>query len=121
MDPYAALGALLRGLFLVRRVISLPRTTSPVAYPGHVPIYDFACRSCGERFEALVFASQTPACPVCGAPEPERLFSPIAGQLKTGVRGAAARRSDATRHTRDEQLREGFAKKREQRKQHGDG
>jgi putative FmdB family regulatory protein len=99
----------------------LAETTSPVAYPGHVPIYDFECRACGERFEALVSASQKPACPVCATPEPKRLFSPIAGQLKTGVRGAAARRSDATRHARDERLREGFAQKRERRKHGGDG
>jgi putative FmdB family regulatory protein len=87
------------------------------AYPGCVPLYDFACRACGERFEALVAAGQAPACPVCAAPEPERLFSPIAGPLKTGVRGSAARRSDSLRHSRDEQLREGLANKRERRKQ----
>jgi putative FmdB family regulatory protein len=86
-----------------------------------VPIYDFECRACGERFEALVARAESPACPICATPEPTRLFSPIAGQLKTGLRGVAARRSDATRHTRDERLREGFAKKREDRKQGGGG
>jgi putative FmdB family regulatory protein len=85
-----------------------------------VPIYDFQCRGCGERFEGMVTsASQRPPCPVCGAPEPERLFSPIARAQKTGLRGAAARRSDATRKARDEQLREKLAKKRE-RTQRGD-
>jgi putative FmdB family regulatory protein len=84
-----------------------------------VPIYDFECSACGERFEALVAAAQRPACPTCGAPEPARLFSPIAGPLKTGLRGAAARRSDSLRHSRDERLREGFANKRERRKQSG--
>jgi putative FmdB family regulatory protein len=86
-----------------------------------MPIYDFECRECGERFEALGAASQRPACPACGTPEPERLFSPISGPLKTGLRGGAARRSDATRHARDEQLREGFANKRQERNQRGDG
>lgn len=85
-----------------------------------VPIYDFECSECGERFEELVAVSQRPACPACGTPEPERLFSPISGSLKTGLHGAAARRSNATRHARDEQLREGFARKREERKQRGE-
>ena len=89
------------------------------AYPACVPIYDFECPACSERFEALVAAAQRPACPVCGALEPVRLFSPIAGPLKTGLRGSAARRSDSLRHSRDEQLREGLANKRELRKQSG--
>jgi hypothetical protein len=59
--------------------------------------------------------SEQPACPSCGAPDPNRLFSPIAGALKTGLRGTAARRSNATRKAREEQRREGFAKQREQR------
>jgi putative FmdB family regulatory protein len=89
------------------------------AYSRCVPIYDFECRACGERFEALVAAGQQPVCPVCGGPEPARLFSPIAGPFKTGLRGSAARRSDSLRHSRDERLREGLAKKRELRKQSG--
>jgi putative FmdB family regulatory protein len=86
-----------------------------------VPIYDFECRRCGERFEAMVAVTVTerPACPICATPEPTRLFSPIAGALKTGVHGADARRSDSARHSRDERLREGLAIKREQRRQSG--
>jgi putative FmdB family regulatory protein len=84
-----------------------------------MPIYDFACRECGERFEALVDVAQRPACPACAAPEPDRLFSPIAKAAKAGLRGAEARRSDSLRHSRDERLREGLADKREKRKQAG--
>jgi putative FmdB family regulatory protein len=97
----------------------LARSTRSPAYPRCVPIYDFECPACGERFEALLAAAQRPACPVCGAPEPTRLFSPIAGAPKAGLRGSAARRSDSLRHSRDEQLREGLANKREFRKQSG--
>jgi putative FmdB family regulatory protein len=84
-----------------------------------MPIYDFECLSCGERFEALVATSERPACPACAAPEPKRLFSPISGPLTTGLRGGDARRSNATRRAREEQRREGFAKNREERKQRG--
>jgi putative FmdB family regulatory protein len=95
-----------------------PGTGAP-AYPECVPIYDFECHACGERFEALVAVGQLPACPACATSEPQRLFSPIAGPLKTGLRGSAARRSDSLRHSRDERLREGLASKRESRKQTG--
>ena len=84
-----------------------------------MPIYDFACRGCGEQFEALVDAAARPACPVCAAPEPDRLFSPIAAAPKAGLRGSEARRSNTLRHSRDERLREGLATKRERRKQTG--
>jgi len=84
-----------------------------------VPLYDFECRACGERFEELVAVEELPECPACGAPQPDRLFSPIAGELRTGLRGAAARRSNSLRHSRDERLREKLATKRERRKQSG--
>lgn len=89
------------------------------AYSQGVPIYDFACPACGEQFEALVAMSEIPRCPACAAPDPRRLFAPIAAARKTGLHGAAARRSDNLRHSRDEQLREGFAVEREARRQSG--
>jgi len=30
-----------------------------------MPLYDFDCQDCGQTFELLVFASDTPACPHC--------------------------------------------------------
>jgi putative FmdB family regulatory protein len=67
------------------------------AYPGCVPIYDFECRACGERFEALVAAAQRPACPVCASPEPARLFSQISGAAQDWIArlGRAALRQRA--------------------------
>jgi putative FmdB family regulatory protein len=76
---------------------------------GHdstVPIYDFRCASCGHEFEELVSAGDLPACPRCGAPEPDRLLSQVAPPARIGLRGAAARRSDATRRAREEHRRE---------------
>lgn len=84
-----------------------------------MPVYDFACPSCGERFEALVGVGMSAPCPACGAPETRRLLNSFAGPFKLGVRGAAARRSDATRKVREEQRREGFARQREERRQKG--
>lgn len=71
-----------------------------------MPVYDFGCRACGAQFEARVPYGQTPACPECGSHEGERLVSPFAGPFRVGLRGAAARRSNAVRHAREEQRRE---------------
>ncbi len=60
-----------------------------------MPLYEYRCQCCGERFERLVRAAvrdgvdgqqrgeQEIACPRCQAPQVERLFSAFA-------RGAAA-------------------------------
>ncbi len=90
-----------------------------LAYSRDVPIYDFACPACGERFEALVAMDEVPPCPACANAVPQRLFSPIAAASKVGLRGADARRSNNLRHARDERLREGFAVKRDARRQSG--
>jgi putative FmdB family regulatory protein len=82
-----------------------------------MPRYDFRCLACGIEFEAHVGFSETPACTGCGAADLERLFSPIAGPMKTGLRGSDARRSNATRRVREELRQEGFRHQREQRVQ----
>jgi putative FmdB family regulatory protein len=41
-----------------------------------VPIYDYACTSCDERFDDLARSDDPPpACPACGAQETERVLS----------------------------------------------
>jgi putative FmdB family regulatory protein len=40
-----------------------------------VPIYEYECTSCGERFELLARGSATPACPSCDGRDLERLLS----------------------------------------------
>jgi putative FmdB family regulatory protein len=77
-----------------------------------MPLYDFRCGVCGERFEARAGFEERPACPSCGAPECERLLSPFSGPFPVGLRGYAARRSNDTRRVREEQRRE----RREQRR-----
>ena len=78
-----------------------------------MPIYDFACESCGTVFEELTRMGELPPCPNCGAPEPRRLLSQVAPTPRIGLRGAEARRSDATRKAREERKREQRAAKRE--------
>ena len=43
-----------------------------------VPIYDFACVACDERFDELQRSDgPSPPCPACGAEETQRLLSPF--------------------------------------------
>lgn len=77
-----------------------------------MPLYDFRCHRCDERFEARVAHDVLPPCPACGAQDTERIPAAFAGPFTVGLRGAAAKRSNAARGTREEQRRE----RREQRK-----
>jgi putative FmdB family regulatory protein len=79
-----------------------------------MPLYDFRCRSCGETFEARTSVDALPGCPHCGADETERQLTSFAGPFTVGLRGAAARRSNATRRAREEQRRERRAKRGDQ-------
>jgi putative FmdB family regulatory protein len=84
-----------------------------------MPIYDFSCQACGHRFEELTASGDQPACPECGAPGAERLFSPFAGSQRFGLRGAEATRSQDAQRKRSEQRKQRSDRQREQRRQHG--
>ncbi len=48
-----------------------------------MPIYEFHCDACGERFEALVDAGTTGVeCRICAAPRTRRVFSAQAAPMK---------------------------------------
>ncbi len=47
----------------------------PVAQVEAMPIYEYECRDCQNRFELLVLDSTPPACPDCQATDLERLMS----------------------------------------------
>ena len=40
-----------------------------------MPIYDYACRGCGQKFELLVLKGTVEACPSCQSQDLERLLS----------------------------------------------
>lgn len=54
-----------------------------------MPIYDFQCKRCKRRFEALVKINASTKCPECGAAKPERLFTPMASVSTTTTREKA--------------------------------
>jgi putative FmdB family regulatory protein len=43
-----------------------------------MPLYEYQCKTCGHRFEALVYRSAHPACPLCESKDLERLLSAFA-------------------------------------------
>jgi putative FmdB family regulatory protein len=40
-----------------------------------MPLFEYQCKACGHRFEALVIGSRQPACPRCDSQELEKQFS----------------------------------------------
>mgnify|MGYP001164737146 CR=1 FL=1 len=55
-----------------------------------MPIFSFACRSCGQEFQTLVRSGETPECPSCASAEVERQLSLIAAPNKGGEDSGAA-------------------------------
>ena len=73
-----------------------------------MPVYDYACRACGYRFDALVRGSEGPTCPACASQELERLlsFPAIKSETTHALAMAAAKRRDkkqAGENTRKQQ------------------
>jgi putative FmdB family regulatory protein len=70
-----------------------------------MPIYEFDCAACGERFDELAKLDETRPCPRCGGSDVERRVSPVS-TLRIGPRGGDARRSEARRRDRRERSAE---------------
>jgi putative FmdB family regulatory protein len=61
---------------------------------SNVALYEFVCRTCGERFEVLVTGSRTPTCPSCQSTMLEKLVSSFGA--RTSASGPTATRSPFT-------------------------
>ncbi|MEX0702680.1 MAG: zinc ribbon domain-containing protein [Planctomycetales bacterium] len=46
-----------------------------------MPLFEFRCPRCDSRFELLVRNGERPACPDCGAQDPEKLLSAAAARV----------------------------------------
>jgi putative FmdB family regulatory protein len=85
-----------------------------------VPLYEFDCQACGARFEELVAPGGTAACPACGNERVTRAFSGIASApLSVGLRGTAARESNARRSEREAAKKERFVAERKRKRGQG--
>ena len=53
-----------------------------------MPIFDFVCRGCGEKFETLVVGGRHPACPRCRGEDLEKQMSVFAFRSSGGSTGS---------------------------------
>jgi putative FmdB family regulatory protein len=83
-----------------------------------VPLYDFRCRACGDRFEALVRPPAVPACPACATTDLERLVTGFSFSVRSGGLSPAARR--AVQKQQNAQRRDQAAFQEEIEKKHLD-
>jgi len=60
-----------------------------------MPLFEFACRQCGHRFETLVTGNRAPECPECRSADLEKLVSAFAART-SGDRATSATRSPFT-------------------------
>jgi putative FmdB family regulatory protein len=91
-----------------------------------VPIYEFECAACGERFEALVDAGTTSvACRLCGAEGARRVLSAPAAPMHLVKSAGGARQQEGKNAQLRERTKADFkakrAKARAARKQGGGG
>ncbi|MEO7198051.1 MAG: zinc ribbon domain-containing protein [Solirubrobacterales bacterium] len=72
-----------------------------------MPIYEFDCAACGERFEELASAgTESATCPVCGTAGAERRLSSFG--LSRGPTPAQQRRMEDKRGTNRDGARQRF-------------
>ena len=56
-----------------------------------MPIFEYVCKDCKKRFEALVFGASQPKCPLCNSVNLDQQIS----VFSVGASGAAARPAPA--------------------------
>jgi putative FmdB family regulatory protein len=80
-----------------------------------MPIYEFECEECGERFEELVGVEVGSApCPSCGAERTRRLISPVSPPGRQ-PRGAAVRSDESRRREREAARQDRITESRKKR------
>lgn len=53
-----------------------------------MPIFEYECKGCGERFEFLTLGSEKPVCKKCGGTELEKMISSFAVSAVSSGSGA---------------------------------
>jgi putative FmdB family regulatory protein len=57
-----------------------------------MPLFEYTCRRCSHRFEALVMGGRQPECPQCQSADLEKLYSTFGARSGTAAGTAAAPR-----------------------------
>jgi putative FmdB family regulatory protein len=86
-----------------------------------VPIYEFLCEACGERFEGLVSAgTESLTCPNCGVERTRRVLSAQATPFRLVRTPGGAHKQEARNAQLRERTKEDW-KRRRQRARQGPG
>ena len=48
-----------------------------------MPLFEYECKKCGNKFELLIRGSETPRCPACGGEQVEKCLSVFAVSVKS--------------------------------------
>ena len=87
-----------------------------------MPIYEFVCEACGERFEELVGAgTETTDCRACGEPGAQKVLSTPAQSPKLVKTGTQNRRSEDRRGTNRGGALQRFKESRRRARERGSG
>jgi putative FmdB family regulatory protein len=54
-----------------------------------MPLFEYECRGCGNRFEFLTRDGQSPSCPSCKGAELQKLMSVFAAQSSTPAKSSS--------------------------------
>jgi len=85
----------------------------PPVYYRNVPIYEFRCLACGERFEELVDAgTSSRPCADCGSLETQRVLSAQAAPLKLAKSAGERRAQERKNATLRERTKADFKARR---------
>ncbi len=49
-----------------------------------MPLFEYECKGCGNKFELLKRGDETPRCPSCGGDQVEKCLSVFAVSVKSG-------------------------------------
>ncbi len=49
-----------------------------------MPLFEYECKGCGNKFELLIRGSEGPRCPACGGEQVEKCLSVFAVAVKSG-------------------------------------
>jgi putative FmdB family regulatory protein len=60
-----------------------------------MPLFEYECSGCGQRFEYLTRAGQSPACPSCKSGDLQKLLSVFAAQSSTPAKSFSDRSMQA--------------------------
>lgn len=84
-----------------------------------MPVYEFECEECGERFEELTSSdTRSLSCPQCASTQTRRLLSAVSPAGRQ-PRGAAVKSSESRRRDREAARGERLAESKRKRAKRG--